>query len=208
MAGTSLRAQHFTEEIIPQYYSVKEAVFPFAKFQGVDPILGPEMKSTGEVMGVGDTFADAFGRAALGAGEIFPTSGKVFVSVKDVDKLGAIAVCEDLTKLGFTFCATIGTARSLRAAGIEVQDINKVQEGRPHIVDLLKNDEICFIVNTTEGRKAIEDSFDIRRQALQRNVCYTTTVAGAEAIVETLKSENRQTVTKVNRLQDLHARNV
>lgn len=203
MAGKSLVEQGFTQEIVPDYFSVKEAVFPFAKFQGVDPILGPEMKSTGEVMGVGTSFGEAFGKAALGAGEILPTSGKVFISVKDIDKPAATALAKELVEIGFTLSATAGTAKAIEEEGLTVELVNKVQEGRPHIVDKLKNDEISLIINTTEGTKAIRDSFDIRRSALQNKVCYTTTFAGAQAIVNSLQCKQEKTVS---RLQDLHAR--
>ncbi|MGO2055951.1 MAG: ATP-grasp domain-containing protein, partial [Halomonadaceae bacterium] len=181
MAGKTLAEQGFEREIVPHFYSVKEAVFPFNKFQGVDPILSPEMKSTGEVMGSGDTFAEAFFKAQLGAGEAIPgLSGerKAFLSVREPDKAGIIEVGRSLLALGFTLCATQGTAAALEAAGLAVERVNKVYEGRPHIVDLLKNDEIAYIVNTTEGRQAINDSSVIRRTALARKVPYATTLAG------------------------------
>ncbi|SBS37308.1 Carbamoyl-phosphate synthase large chain [Marinomonas spartinae] len=201
MAGKTLAELGFTEEIIPAYYSVKEAVFPFNKFQGVDPILGPEMKSTGEVMGVGDTFAEAFGKAALGGGTVLPTSGRAFISVRDMDKDGAVEVARRLLEQGFNLVATEGTAKHLTAHGVPVDKVNKVNEGRPHIVDMLKNGEIDYIINTTAGTQAIADSSVIRRTALLRKVCYTTTLAGAEAtsMAISLKGE-----TKVRRLQDLH----
>ncbi|WP_191602135.1 carbamoyl-phosphate synthase large subunit [Marinomonas algicola] len=201
MAGKTLEELGFTKEIIPSYYSVKEAVFPFNKFQGVDPILGPEMKSTGEVMGVGDTFAEAFGKAVLGGGTELPTSGRAFISVRDMDKEGAIAVAKRLAGLGFDLVATGGTADYLTENGVDVRKVNKVNEGRPHIVDMMKNDEIDYIINTTSGTQAIADSSVIRSTALQRKVCYTTTLAGAEAtsLAIGLKGE-----TKVRRLQDLH----
>lgn len=203
MMGKSLKELGFTKEIVPPYYSVKEAVFPFNKFQGVDPILGPEMKSTGEVMGAGETFGEAFFKAQLGAGEKLPTEGKVFVSVRDADKTGVIAVAKGLKALGFEIISTEGTFNTLTEAGVEVERVNKVGEGRPHIVDLIKNDEIAMIVNTTEGPKAISDSADIRRSALQHKVYYTTTLAGAEAVVEGLESNGLETV---RRLQELHAK--
>mgnify|MGYP000598551781 CR=1 FL=1 len=201
MAGKTLEELGFTEEIIPSYFSVKEAVFPFNKFQGVDPILGPEMKSTGEVMGVGDTFAEAFGKAVLGGGTVLPLSGRAFVSVRDMDKPKVIAVAERLIVAGFELVATAGTAKFLTENGVAVRQVNKVNEGRPHIVDMLKNGEIDYIINTTEGTQAIADSSVIRRTALQRKVCYTTTLAGAEAssLAISLNGE-----TKVRRLQDLH----
>ncbi|KZY14459.1 carbamoyl phosphate synthase large subunit, partial [Alcanivorax sp. HI0035] len=174
MAGTSLKEQGFTEEVKPQHYFVKEAVFPFAKFPKVDPILGPEMKSTGEVMGVGATFAEAFGKASLGAGEKLPEKGTAFISVREVDKPAAIDVARMLIERGFNLVATRGTAKVISDAGLEVKVVNKVLEGRPHIVDMIKNDEIALIVNTTEGKQAIRDSFAIRRSALQHRVFYTT----------------------------------
>ena len=202
MAGTSLAAQGFTREIVPHFFSVKEAVFPFNKFPGVDPILGPEMKSTGEVMGVGATFAEAFAKASLAAGISLPRSGRAFLSVKEADKHGIAAVGRDLVALGFRLIATRGTARLLAAAGLEVLIVNKVTEGRPDISDLLKNEKVDFIVNTTEGRQATADSAVIRRLALQKKVCYTTTLAGAEAFCMAMRfGEGRE----VRRLQDLHA---
>ncbi len=203
MMGKKLSELNFTKEIIPPYFSVKEAVFPFNKFRGVDPILGPEMKSTGEVMGAGETFGEAFFKAQLGAGEKLPTEGKIFVSVRDADKTGVVAVAKGLKKLGFDLIATSGTYTALAEAGVEVERVNKVGEGRPHIVDLIKNDEIALIVNTTEGPKAIKDSADIRRSALQHKVYYTTTLAGAEAVVEALESNGLEVV---RRLQELHAK--
>ncbi|WP_417551837.1 carbamoyl-phosphate synthase large subunit, partial [Marinomonas fungiae] len=203
MAGKSLAELGFTEEVIPSYYSVKEAVFPFNKFQGVDPILGPEMKSTGEVMGVGDTFAEAFGKAALGGGTVLPTSGRAFMSVRDQDKPGAVEVAKRLIGLGFDLVATGGTAKFLAENGVDVQKVNKVNEGRPHIVDMLKNGEIAYIINTTSGTQAIADSSVIRRTALQGKVCYTTTLAGAEATSLAISRMNEE--IKVRRLQDLHS---
>jgi len=201
MAGTSLEEQGFTEEIIPKLFNVKEAVFPFAKFPGVDPILGPEMKSTGEVMGVGDTFAEAFAKAALGAGEILPKGGKAFISVRDGDKESVLRVGKMLVEIGFEIMATSGTAKVLNAAGIEATKINKVKQGRPHVVDSIKNGEIDLIINTTEGTQAIADSYAIRREALQNKICYTTTIAGADAICVAIMSDGE---TRVRRLQDLY----
>ncbi|MEL7894812.1 carbamoyl-phosphate synthase large subunit [Halomonas sp. FeN2] len=205
MAGKTLAEQGFEKEIVPHFYSVKEAVFPFNKFPGVDPILSPEMKSTGEVMGSGDTFAEAFFKAQLGAGEAIPGltgERKAFLSVREPDKAGIIEVARSLLALGFTLCATRGTAAALEAAGLAVEHVNKVYEGRPHIVDLLKNDEIAYIVNTTEGRQAINDSSVIRRTALSRKVPYATTLAGANAVCMALEYGREITV---RRLQDLHA---
>ncbi len=201
MVGKSLASQGELKEIIPAYFSVKEAVFPFIKFPGVDPILGPEMKSTGEVMGVGRTFGEAYNKAQQGAGVSFPTSGRAFISVRESDKAGAVNVARDLAELGFDVVATRGTAAALQEAGIECGVVNKVTEDRPHIVDSIKNDEISFIVNTTEGKQAIDDSYSIRREALQHKVTYVTTIAAAAASCRAMK---RREQTDVNRLQDLH----
>ncbi|WP_432697468.1 carbamoyl-phosphate synthase large subunit [Marinobacterium sp. YM272] len=202
MTGKTLEELGFTEEIVPKHFNVKEAVFPFNKFQGVDPILGPEMKSTGEVMGTGETFGEAFMKAQLGAGERLPRKGTAFISVRDVDKAGVVAVAQDLVELGYKLVATAGTAALLSENGIAVERINKVAEGRPNIVDMLKNGEIAYVINTTEGRKAIADSAEIRRSALQHKVPYTTTLAGAAATAEALKYGEEKTV---RRLQDLHS---
>ncbi len=201
MAGVSLKEQGVTEEVIPDYFSVKESVFPFVKFPGVDPLLGPEMKSTGEVMGVGKTFGEAFAKAQLGAGVDLPTKGRVFVSVRERDRDAVVPVARELVELGFSLIATRGTARTLQENQIDCQIVNKVYEGRPHIVDMIKNDEVDLIINTTEGKKAIADSYTIRAAALQGKVSYTTTLAGASATAQALKylSDN-----EVNRLQDLH----
>ncbi|MFT3931704.1 MAG: carbamoyl-phosphate synthase large subunit [Spongiibacteraceae bacterium] len=201
MAGKTLAEQNFTKEVVPPYYCVKEAVFPFNKFPGVDPILGPEMKSTGEVMGLGDTFAEAYAKAQWGAGEKLPKDGKVFLSVRDQDKADVVQVGRDLVALGFTLCATRGTQRVLAAEGIECQRVNKVTEGRPHIVDMVKNGEIDLIVNTTEGRQAIADSSTIRRSALAQKIFYSTTLAGAEAVVQALRHGEEKAVRP---LQEVH----
>ena len=202
MAGKSLAEQGFTQEIVPSYYAVKESVFPFNKFPAVDPILGPEMKSTGEVMGLGDSFDEAFAKAALAVGEKLPEKGTAFISVRDVDKGGAAAVARDLIDAGFKLIATTGTAKALRESGIEVEQVNKVREGRPHIVDAIKNGQVQLIINTTEGRKAISDSAQIRQSALQSKVTYTTTLAGGEALCRAINFGPERTV---RRLQDLHA---
>jgi carbamoyl-phosphate synthase large subunit len=201
MVGRSLAAQDITQECVPSYYSVKEAVFPFVKFSGVDPLLSPEMKSTGEVMGVGRSFGEAFAKSQLAAGTDLPRSGLAFLSVRDADKNAAVDVARELVALGFELLATRGTAQLIDSAGIPCTLVNKVAEGRPNIVDRIKNDEISFIVNTTEGKQAIADSFAIRRTALQYKVTYTTTIAGARATVLALKTLD---ATDVNRLQDLH----
>ena len=182
MAGQTLAEQGFTREVVPPYFSVKEAVMPFIKFPGVDPILGPEMKSTGEVMGTGDTFASAFAKAQLAAGDQPPRSGTALISVRDVDKPGAVAVASELVGLGFDLAATGGTADALETAGLAVRRVNKVSQGRPHIVDMIKNDEADLIINTTEGRRAITDSAPIRASAEQHRVFYTPTLAAAAAV--------------------------
>jgi carbamoyl-phosphate synthase large subunit len=203
MAGTTLEEQGATRERVPHYWSVKEAIFPFLKFQNVDPILGPEMRSTGEVMGVGRSFGEAFARGHEAAHIAAPApGGKVFLSVRDADKPRLLEVARDMLKRGFPLIATGGTAAFLREHGIECERINKVLEGRPHIVDAIKNGEIAYIVNTTEGRQAITDSFSIRRSALQQHVTYSTTVAGAAALLHSLDFRTNAAVIS---LQELHA---
>ena len=201
MVGQTLEDQGFTKEIIPPYFSVKEAVFPFNKFPGIDPILGPEMKSTGEVMGVGTTFAEAYGKAELGASDEIPSKGSAFVSVRERDKDQLPALAKSLVALGFKLIATKGTAETIKAAGLDVQPVNKVKEGRPHIVDMIKSDKINLIVNTTEGRQAISDSSTIRSSAEQHRVYYTTTMAGGSAVCEALRFAGD---IKVRSLQQLH----
>ena len=201
MVGQSLPQQGATEEIVPDYWSVKEAIFPFAKFQNVDPILGPEMRSTGEVMGVGRSFGAAFARAQEAASIKVPPPGKAFVSVRDPDKQRLLPVAELLIKQGFSLIATAGTAAFLRDKGFDCAVVNKVAEGRPHVVDLIKNGEIVYIVNTTEGRQAIADSFSIRREALQHRVTYSTTVSGARALLHSLEFRGSGDVLS---LQELH----
>ena len=202
MAGKSLAEIGFTKEIIPGYFNVKEAVFPFDKFPGVDPILSPEMKSTGEVMGIGNSFAEAFSKAHIGTGQSMPVAGKAFVSVREVDKPASLQLAAGLIQLGFTLVATSGTQKTLTEAGFECELVNKVMEGRPNIVDKIKNDEITFVVNTTEGRQAINDSSLIRRSALQHKVTYATTLTGGLAVMEGLAFGEEQ---EVRRLQDMHA---
>ncbi|RJG00711.1 carbamoyl-phosphate synthase large subunit [Noviherbaspirillum sedimenti] len=188
MVGQSLDSQGIANEVVPPYYSVKEAVFPFVKFPGVDTILGPEMKSTGEVMGVGKTFGEAFVKSQLGAGVKLPTSGKVFLSVKSSDKPRAVQVARDLVAMGFQVVATKGTAAAIEASGIPVATANKVVEGRPHIVDMIKNNEIALVINTVEEkRNAIVDSRAIRTSALAARVTTFTTIAGAEAAVQGMR---------------------
>jgi carbamoyl-phosphate synthase large subunit len=200
MVGQSLESQGVQREIIPNYYCVKEAVFPFIKFPGVDTILGPEMKSTGEVMGVGRTFGEAFGKSQLAAGVSLPRVGRTLISVRDVDKDAVIEIARFLVEYGFEIVATKGTAEALCKAKIVCAVVNKVREGRPHIVDMIKSDQIDLIINTTEGRQAIADSFTIRREALQHKICYTTTMAGASALCQAMNHQQDE----VYRLQDLH----
>ncbi len=202
MVGQSLKQQGTLQGGIPAYFSVKEAVFPFIKFGGVDPILGPEMKSTGEVMGIGDTFAEAFGKSQLAAGTLLPDGGCALLSVRDEDKEQTIRIAKDLLALGFSLVATRGTARCLNESGLQCQAVNKVRQGHPHIVDMIIAGQIDLIVNTTEDRQAIADSFTIRREALQHKVCYTTTMEGARALKEAIQSRGQYNVYC---LQDLHA---
>ncbi|WP_227429869.1 carbamoyl-phosphate synthase large subunit [Psychrobacter sp. I-STPA6b] len=208
MAGKSLAEQNFTQEVKPTFYAVKEAVFPFAKFPGVDPILSPEMKSTGEVMGVGKTFGEAYYKAIIGSGERLPglpvegETKKVFISVRDSDKTNIVPIAKQLADYGFKLVATTGTQKVISDAGIDCTRINKVTEGRPHIVDALKNGEIALIINTTEGKQAQEDSFSIRRNALQSKVFYVTTLGAADAVC---KSYAIKLPFAVYKLQDLHA---
>jgi carbamoyl-phosphate synthase large subunit len=202
MVGQSLAQQGITREVTPPYFSVKEAVFPFVKFPGVDTILGPEMKSTGEVMGVGRSFGEAFVKSQLGAGTRLPRSGKVFLSVKNSDKARAVAVGRDLADMGFELVATKGTASVLQAAGVTCAVVNKVTEGRPHVVDMIKNNDIALVVNTVEERRnAIADSRQIRTSALQARVTTYTTIAGAEAAVQGMRHLDDLTVISV---QDMH----
>ena len=201
MAGESLASQKLTTEVKPKFFSVKEAVFPFIKFPGVDVILGPEMKSTGEVMGVGSSFAEAFIKSQMGASMNLPTKGTAFISVRKEDHKKIVEVAHALKKLGFSLVATKGTAKVLTENNLEVQYVNKVAEGRPHIVDMIKNDEIDFIVNITEDKQAIKDSYEIRRNALQNKVTYYTTFAGAKAACVGMNYSDEITVSS---LQNLH----
>ncbi len=205
MAGKTLAAQGITKEVVPHYFSVKEAVFPFVKFPGVDTILGPEMKSTGEVMGVGVTFGEAFVKSQMAASVNLPESGTVFISVKNQDKPKAVEVARGLHGLGFKVVATRGTAAAIKEAGIPVMVVNKVAEGRPHIVDMLKNGEVSLVINTVEERRnAITDSRAIRTQALAARVTYYTTIAGARAAVEGMQYLREGLGIKVYSLQELH----
>jgi carbamoyl-phosphate synthase large subunit len=201
MVGQSLPAQGIVSEIHPPYYSVKESVFPFAKFPGVDPLLGPEMRSTGEVMGSGRHFGEAFNKALLAAGMDVPSSGTAFLSVRDADKPKAVELARLLIAKGFRVVATHGTAAALRAAGLDCEGVNKVKEGRPHCVDMIKNGEIQFIANTTEGKKSIAESHSIRAAAITQKLCYFTTIAGAHSAAIAMDHLDR---VEVNRLQDLH----
>ena len=187
ISGKSLKDLGLDKEIIPTSYAVKAPVFPFNKFRKTDPILGPEMKSTGEVMGRGNSFGEAFGKALRGAGDIIPNSGNVFISVKDADKKYLPNLAEKLINLGFSIVATKGTGKILSENKIKFKQINKVLEGRPHVVDAILNKEICMVINTTEGRQSIKDSFSIRRSALEQSVFMTTTISGGLAIVESLE---------------------
>ncbi len=201
MVGESLATQGFVNQRIPEYFSVKEAVFPFIKFPGADPILGPEMKSTGEVMGVGRTFGEAYAKAQLASGVFLPRQGAALISVRDRDKAGAIELAKQLTSMGFDIVATHGTAESLARAGIPCRRANKVREGRPHIVDMIKNGEIDLIVNTTEGKQAIVESLSIRAEAVRRGVTYYTTLGAGVATCHAIEHLDD---IEVNRLQDLH----
>ena len=204
MAGISLNEQQYTKEVIPPYYSVKEAVFPFIKFPGVDTILGPEMRSTGEVMGVGEDFSEAYLKAQLGAGERIPSVGKVFLSVREQDKEYVETTARNFQELGYGLCATRGTAAHLKEKGIIVQVVNKVLEGRPHIVDMIKNGDVAVVINTVSSDvQSIKDSHSIRRTSLTNRIPLYTTIAGGEAMSEGVKSLND---TDVYSVQELHAR--
>nr|WP_136249728.1 carbamoyl-phosphate synthase large subunit [Ningiella ruwaisensis] len=203
MAGTSLKEQGCESEIIPPFFSVKEVVLPFAKFQGVDPLLGPEMRSTGEVMGVGLDFEEAYAKANLGASAPLPKKGKVLLSVRENDKVRLMELAKEMIAKGFSIEATSGTARAMNQAGIECSVVNKLDEGRPNIVDAIKNGEYCYIVNTTEGRQAITDSVYIRREALLNKVAYTTTMNAAFA---TMKAMSADAISNVASVQELHQR--
>ena len=201
MAGRTLRQQGITAIPVPAYFSVKQSVFPFIKFRGVDPILGPEMKSTGEVMGTGRSFGEAYAKAQFASGIIIPVGGKALLSVRDPDKRAAVDLAKTLIQRGFRLVATHGTATALEAAGIPCEHINKVREGRPHVVDIIKNEEVSLIVNTTEGKQAILESYSIRREAVSHKITYYTTIAAAKATVIALDYIDS---AGVNKLQDLH----
>ena len=201
MAGISLKEQKISEVPKLEFFNVKEAVMPFEKFQNVDPILGPEMRSTGEVMGIGKTFEEAFEKAEIAAGVSIPDSGSAFISVRNTDKQFLKDIAEDLTTAGFTLVGTKGTVRTLKELGYPARQINKVLEGRPHIIDLMKNKEISLVINTTEGRESIKDSASIRRTALEEKICCTTTIQGAVAICKVIRNQLDWSVQK---LQDIH----
>lgn len=203
MVGQSLSEQNCESEIIPPYYSVKEVVIPFAKFHGVDPLIGPEMRSTGEVMGVGETFVEAYAKANLGASNPLPVKGKVLLSLRDNDKGRAVELGRSMLQKGFTLEATRGTAKLLNAANVDCDVVNKLSEGRPNIVDSIKNGEYCYVINTTEGRQAIEDSVYIRKEALLSKTAYTTTMNGAFATVNAHATDDKKSVSSV---QELHKR--
>ena len=201
MVGETLAKQAIVNQRVPEYYSVKEAVFPFIKFPGSDPILGPEMKSTGEVMGVGRSFGEAYAKAQLASGVILPRQGTALLSVRENDKPGVVELARILTNMGFELVATHGTAAQLVKAGVSCRRANKVRVGRPHIVDMIKNGEINLIVNTTEGKQAIVESTSIRAEAVRRGVTYYTTLGAAMATCRAMEHLDN---SEVNRLQDLH----
>jgi carbamoyl-phosphate synthase large subunit len=203
-AGKTLKELGFTREVIPPHVAVKESVFPFAKFPGVDTLLGPEMRSTGEVMGIARNFAEAFHKAAEGASTRLPSSGLVFVSVRDADKQAACEVARSLVELGFSIVATTGTAQALSRIGVQAQVVSKFYEGQPNIVDYLRDGKIALVVNTTEGEQAIRDSYSMRRQALVSAVPYFTTIAAATAAVAAIEAAT-QGALDVRSLQEYHA---
>jgi carbamoyl-phosphate synthase large subunit len=205
MAGQKLESFGLPEELTVKRFFIKSPVFPFAKFPGVDPILSPEMHSTGEVMGIGDTFGEAYGKAMIGAGLSLPSKGKAFLSVKDEDKGTAGLLVRKLTRLGFEIVATLGTSARLREVGLTVEDVFKVNEGRPNIVDHIKSGEISLIINTPLGRVSRFDEQAIRRAALQYNVPCVTTMTGARALVEAIAAASSHSTPNVRSLQELHA---
>ena len=201
--GKTLQELGLTREVVPDYVSVKEAVFPFSRFPGVDTILGPEMKSTGEVMGIDRNFGLAFGKSQLAAGQKIPLSGTVFISVKDTEKAAVLPVAAGLLDLGFKIVATKGTSKFLTEKNVVNELVNKVREGRPHVVDMIKNGEIHLVINTTSDKKAIAESYSIRRASLNLNVPYTTTLAGAKATLAAIRSMSREEM-KVRTVQEYH----
>jgi len=203
MAGKSLESQKIAETWEPNFYSVKEAVFPFIKFPGVDTVLGPEMKSTGEVMGIGESFGDAFDKATQAAGSIVPREGKVLISLRNEDQGASVELAKYFSDNGFEIVATDGTSKNFSTAGIPVTRVNKVKEGRPHVVDRIKNNDFDLIINTTSDKQSLKDSYTIRREALLHKVTYFTTLAGARAAVEAHRAAGK---ISINRLQSLHQR--
>jgi len=203
MVGKTLQEQGFTREVVPSHYSVKESIFPFTKFPGVDPLLGPEMKSTGEGMGIDSEFGRAFAKSQLAVGNGLPLTGTVFLSIRDEDKPEITALAQDLFDLGFTLLATRGTCDYLQGAGISVESINKVMEGSPHIVDIMKRGDVACVINTPEGRSSALDSFSIRRTAIMSQIPYFTTIAAARAAVAGIKAL-RLGGLDVQAVQDYH----
>jgi carbamoyl-phosphate synthase large subunit len=205
MAGQKLKDFGLPEELTVKRFFIKSPVFPFAKFPGVDPILSPEMHSTGEVMGIGDTFGEAYGKAMMGAGLSLPSAGKAFLSVKDADKGAAVLLARKLSRLGFNVVATLGTSARLLEVGLDVETVFKVNEGRPNIVDHIKSGEISLVINTPLGRVSHFDEQAIRRAALQYGVPCVTTMTGAQALVEAIGAHEAQSSPRVHSLQELHA---
>jgi carbamoyl-phosphate synthase large subunit len=205
MAGQKLKDFGLPEELTVNRFFIKSPVFPFAKFPGVDPVLSPEMHSTGEVMGIGDTFGEAYGKAMLGAGLSLPSAGKAFLSVKDADKGAAVLLARKLSRLGFSIIATLGTSARLLEVGMNVETVFKVNEGRPNIVDHIKSGEISLVINTPLGRASHYDEQAIRRAALQYGVPCVTTMTGAQALIEAISSYKAESTPDVHSLQDLHA---
>ena len=203
MAGQSLQQQDITSEQVPEFYSVKEAVFPFIKFPGVDTVLGPEMKSTGEVMGIGESFGEAFEKAQDAASYTIPFNGRILFSLRSQDQQEGAKMAEYFSRKGFEILATEGTAKAISELGVEVQRVNKVVEGRPHVVDMIKNNEFDMIINTTSGKQSLEDSYTIRREALLHKVTYYTTIAAAKASAQAHQYAGS---ISVNQLQELHKR--
>jgi carbamoyl-phosphate synthase large subunit len=205
MAGQKLQDFNLPEELTVQRFFIKSPVFPFAKFPGVDPILSPEMHSTGEVMGIGETFGEAYGKAMMGAGLSLPATGKAFMSVNDGDKGTAVLLARKLSRVGFELIATLGTAARLREVGLNVESVFKVNEGRPNIADHIKSGEISLVINTPLGRVSRFDEQAIRRAALQYNVPCVTTMTGAQALVEAIAAADATSTPNVHSLQELHA---
>ena len=205
MAGTKLSDFGLPDELTVKKFFIKSPVFPFAKFPGVDPILSPEMHSTGEVMGIGDTFGEAYGKAMMGAGLTLPSSGKAFLSVSENDKGAAVLLARKLNRLGFDLIATFGTAARLREVGLPVENVFKVNEGRPNIADLIRSGDISLVINTPLGRVSHYDEQAIRRAALQFNVPCVTTMTGAQALVEAIADLSARSVPNVHSIQELHA---